>query len=60
MIRLVIADDHTPAATPDEAVPAAERENPDVVLMDLQFGARKTAPAVPMRRDASVLRSAQL
>ncbi|MEC5185492.1 DNA-binding NarL/FixJ family response regulator [Cryobacterium sp. MP_3.1] len=26
------------AATPDEAVAAAERENPDVVLMDLQFG----------------------
>ncbi|UAJ81307.1 response regulator transcription factor [Leifsonia sp. ZF2019] len=26
------------AATPDEAVTAAERENPDVVLMDLQFG----------------------
>ncbi len=30
------------AATPDEAVAAAERENPDVVLMDLQFGARAT------------------
>jgi DNA-binding NarL/FixJ family response regulator len=27
------------ADTPDEAVRAAERENPDVVLMDLQFGA---------------------
>lgn len=27
------------ASTPDEAVAAAERENPDVVLMDLQFGA---------------------
>lgn len=26
------------AATPDQAVAAAERENPDVVLMDLQFG----------------------
>ena len=26
------------AATPDEAVAAAERENPDLVLMDLQFG----------------------
>ncbi|WP_100813499.1 response regulator [Microbacterium lacus] len=26
------------ASTPDEAVFAAERENPDVVLMDLQFG----------------------
>lgn len=29
------------AATPDQAVQAAERENPDVVLMDLQFGARE-------------------
>ena len=27
------------ASPPDEAVAAAERENPDVVLMDLQFGA---------------------
>ena len=27
------------AATPDEAVSAAEHSNPDVVLMDLQFGA---------------------
>lgn len=27
------------AATPDEAVAAAERKSPDVVLMDLQFGA---------------------
>jgi DNA-binding NarL/FixJ family response regulator len=27
------------AATPDEAVEVSERENPDVVLMDLQFGA---------------------
>lgn len=26
------------ASTPDEAVALAERENPDVVLMDLQFG----------------------
>lgn len=30
------------ASTPDEAVAAAELENPDVVLMDLQFGARET------------------
>ncbi len=30
------------ASTPDEAVSAAERENPDVVLMDLQFGADTT------------------
>lgn len=27
------------AATPDEAAEAAQRENPDMVLMDLQFGA---------------------
>jgi DNA-binding NarL/FixJ family response regulator len=30
------------AATPDEAVMLAERENPDVVLMDLQFGAHQS------------------
>lgn len=29
------------ASTPDEAVAAAERENPDVVLMDLQFGVKE-------------------
>ncbi|MGZ0710612.1 LuxR C-terminal-related transcriptional regulator (plasmid) [Coraliomargarita sp. W4R53] len=29
------------AATPDEAVRAAALENPDVVLMDLQFGSRE-------------------
>lgn len=29
------------AATPDEAVVLAERENPDVVLMDLQFGSHQ-------------------
>jgi DNA-binding NarL/FixJ family response regulator len=33
----VVAD----AATPDEAVEAARRDNPDVVLMDLQFGAQE-------------------
>lgn len=31
------------AGTPDEAVALAERENPDVVLMDLQFGAQQEA-----------------
>lgn len=30
------------AATPNEAVELVERENPDVVLMDLQFGAHET------------------
>jgi DNA-binding NarL/FixJ family response regulator len=29
------------AGTPDEAVALAERENPDVVLMDLQFGSQQ-------------------
>ena len=31
------------ATTPDEAVAAAEAQNPDLVLMDLQFGAREVA-----------------
>lgn len=31
------------ADTPDEAVRAAARENPDVVLMDLQFGAAQAS-----------------
>lgn len=30
------------ASTPDEAVAAVERESPDVVLMDLQFGSAAT------------------
>jgi DNA-binding NarL/FixJ family response regulator len=38
------------ATTPDEAVAAAERENPDVVLMDLQFGASATTGADATRR----------
>lgn len=38
------------AATPDEAVTAAERENPDVVLMDLQFGARETVTGADATR----------
>ncbi len=38
------------AATPDEAVEAAERENPDVVLMDLQFGARQSATGADATR----------
>ena len=43
---LVVAE----AATPDEAVAAAERENPDVVLMDLQFGAREAMTGVDATR----------
>jgi DNA-binding NarL/FixJ family response regulator len=38
------------AATADEAVTAAERENPDVVLIDLQFGARATATGADATR----------
>lgn len=42
----VVAD----VAGPDEAVAAAQRENPDVVLMDLQFRARTTTGADATRR----------
>lgn len=38
------------AATPDEAVAAVERENPDVVLMDLRFGANAGTGADATRR----------
>lgn len=38
------------ASTPDEAVAAAERENPDVVLMDLQFGTGHSGGADATRR----------
>ncbi|TFC93017.1 MULTISPECIES: response regulator transcription factor [Cryobacterium] len=38
------------AATPDQAVQAAERENPDVVLMDLQFGAREPSTGADATR----------
>ncbi|WP_314428013.1 response regulator transcription factor [uncultured Microbacterium sp.] len=38
------------ASTPDEAVACAERENPDVVLMDLQFGAQSTMSGVDATR----------
>ncbi|WP_455903935.1 response regulator transcription factor [Microbacterium sp.] len=38
------------ASTPDEAVACAERENPDVVLMDLQFGSRSQATGVDATR----------
>jgi DNA-binding NarL/FixJ family response regulator len=43
------------ASTPDEAVAAAQSENPDVVLMDLQFGARQiTTGADATRRIRSL------
>lgn len=38
------------ASTPDEAVACAERENPDVVLMDLQFGSHAEATGVDATR----------
>ncbi|GAA2056246.1 response regulator [Leifsonia soli] len=38
------------AGTPDAAVEAAERENPDVVLMDLQFGANENATGADATR----------
>lgn len=38
------------ASTPDEAVACAERENPDVVLMDLQFGSHSQATGVDATR----------
>ena len=38
------------AATPDEAVAAAEREHPDVILMDLQFGAESAVGGVDATR----------
>lgn len=38
------------AGTPDEAVACAERENPDVVLMDLQFGSQSQSTGVDATR----------
>lgn len=38
------------AATPDEAAEAAERENPDMVLMDLQFGTAATSTGADATR----------
>ncbi|GGO67664.1 DNA-binding response regulator [Microbacterium nanhaiense] len=38
------------AGTPDEAVLLAERENPDVVLMDLQFGSQQSVTGVDATR----------
>lgn len=38
------------AETPEDAVRAAERENPDVVLMDLQFGSRSTSTGADATR----------
>lgn len=38
------------ASTPDDAVAAAVRDNPDVVLMDLQFGAHSSTGADATRQ----------
>lgn len=38
------------AGTPEEAVACAERENPDVVLMDLQFGSHADTTGVDATR----------
>ncbi|MBG6225296.1 DNA-binding NarL/FixJ family response regulator [Arthrobacter sp. CAN_A2] len=46
------------AATPDEAVRAAERECPDVVLMDLQFGTRATSTGADATRRIRSLEAA--
>lgn len=46
------------AATPEEAVAAAERENPDVVLMDLQFGTRATLTGADATRQIRALPAA--
>ncbi|BDV31594.1 LuxR C-terminal-related transcriptional regulator [Microbacterium terricola] len=46
------------AGTPDEAVAAAERENPDVVLMDLQFGAHSAVNGAAATRRIRALDAA--
>jgi len=46
------------ASTPDEAVGAALRENPDVVLMDLQFGNQSTSTGADATRRIRALDAA--
>lgn len=46
------------AATPDEAAEAAERENPDMVLMDLQFGAAASTTGADATRRIRALDAA--
>ena len=46
------------AATPDEAADAAERENPDVVLMDLQFGSQTATTGTDATRRIRALEAA--
>lgn len=46
------------AATPDEAVSVAQREDADLVLMDLQFGARETETGADATRRIRALDAA--
>ncbi|WP_043445305.1 response regulator transcription factor [Arthrobacter sp. L77] len=46
------------AASPDEVVAAVEQESPDVVLMDLQFGARATSTGADATRRIRSLEAA--
>ena len=46
------------AASPDEAVAAVQRESPDVVLMDLQFGTRATSTGADATRRIRSLEAA--
>ena len=46
------------ASTPDEAVAAAVRENPDVVLMDLQFGSEAASTGADATRRIRALDAA--
>ncbi|MDJ0350069.1 response regulator transcription factor [Cryobacterium sp. PH29-G1] len=46
------------AATPDQAVAAAERESPDIVLMDLQFGVGESATGADATRRIRALDAA--
>lgn len=46
------------AATPQEALDAAEHENPDVVLMDLQFGSGETTTGAGATRTIRALDAA--
>lgn len=46
------------AATPDEAVSAAEHNNPDVVLMDLQFGTKAATTGADATRRIRALDAA--
>lgn len=46
------------AASPDEAVAAVQQESPDIVLMDLQFGARATTTGADATRRIRSLEAA--